>query len=104
MGFTARTKLAAVLLDPKPLAAFLTLSDGITVAPLALPLTSYVLHGASHAASPITDGPQLWRARRPSLTRYFEALGGILVEFLLQQKPIDAECFDDLTATTAALV
>jgi hypothetical protein len=58
MGFTARTKLAAVLLDPKPLAAFLTLSDGITVAPLALPLTSYVLHGASHAASPITDGPQ----------------------------------------------
>jgi hypothetical protein len=68
MGFTARTKLAAVLPDPKPLAAFLTLSDGITVVPLALPLTSYVLHGASHAASPITDGPQLWRARRPSLT------------------------------------
>jgi hypothetical protein len=50
MGFTAKAKLAAVLLDPKPLAAFLALSDGITVVPLALPLTSYVLHGALHPA------------------------------------------------------
>ena len=39
MGFTAKAKYAAVLLDPKPLAAFLALSDGITVVPLALPLT-----------------------------------------------------------------
>ena len=49
MGFTAKAKLAAVLLDPKPLAAFLALSDGITtVLPLALPLTPYVFHGAFH--------------------------------------------------------
>ena len=46
MGFTAKAKLAAVLLDPKPLAAFLALSDGVTVVPLALPLTSYILHAA----------------------------------------------------------
>ena len=50
MGFTAKAKLAALLLDPKPLAAFLALSDGITVVPLALPLTSCVLHGALHPA------------------------------------------------------
>jgi hypothetical protein len=28
----------------------------------------------------------------------------ILVEFLAQQNPMDAECFADLNATTAALV
>ena len=50
VGLTATAKLAAVLLDPKPPAAFLALSDGITVVPLALPLTSYVLHGALHPA------------------------------------------------------
>jgi hypothetical protein len=31
-------------------------------------------------------------------------LGGILVEFLEQQTPMDAECFADLNATTAVLV
>jgi hypothetical protein len=36
--------------------------------------------------------------------RYCEALGGILVEFLEQQTPMDAECFADLNATTAVLV
>ena len=55
MGFTAKAKLAAVLLDPKPPAAFLALSDGITVVPLALPLTSYVLHGAFHGPSASRD-------------------------------------------------
>jgi len=48
VGLTAKAKLAAVLLDPKPLAALLALPDGITVVPLALPLSSYVLHGAFH--------------------------------------------------------
>ena len=52
MGFTAKAKLAAVLLDPKPLAAFLALANGITVVPLALLLTSYVLHGTLHPPLP----------------------------------------------------
>jgi hypothetical protein len=43
MAFRAKTKLTTALLDPKPLAAF-----DITVVPLALPLTSYVLHAAFH--------------------------------------------------------
>jgi len=31
-------------------------------------------------------------------------LGGILFEFLVQQNPMDAECFADLNAITTALV
>jgi hypothetical protein len=46
----------------------------------------------------VSHNPPLWR------WRYFEALGGILVEFLVQQTPMDAKCFADLSATTAALV
>jgi hypothetical protein len=42
--------------------------------------------------------PRLWRRW------YCEALGGILVEFLVQQNPMDAECFGDPTAIAAALV
>jgi hypothetical protein len=45
-GLAAKAELTTVLLDPKPLAALLALPDGITVVPLALPLSSYVLHGA----------------------------------------------------------
>jgi len=46
----------------------------------------------------VSHNPPLWRRR------YCEAFGGILVEFLAQQNPMDAECFADLSATTAALV
>jgi hypothetical protein len=49
-------------------------------------------------STPFSHNPTLWR------WRYCEALGGILVEFLVQQKPANAECFADLTATTAALI
>jgi hypothetical protein len=53
---------------------------------------------STRRSTPFSHNPPLWR------WRYFEALGGILVEFLIQQMPADAECFADLTATTAALV
>jgi len=46
----------------------------------------------------VSHNPPLWR------WRYFEALGGILVELLVQQLMADAECFADLTATTATLL
>src|SRR3974377_1996108 len=51
MGFTAKAKLTTVLLDPKPLAAFLALANGITVVPLALQQASHVFHGAFHRLS-----------------------------------------------------
>jgi hypothetical protein len=46
----------------------------------------------------VSYNPPLWRRR------YREALGGILFEFLVQQNPMDAECFADLNAITTALV
>ena len=46
----------------------------------------------------VSHNPPLWRRG------YCEALGGILVEFLVQHLPMDAECFADLNATTTALV
>jgi hypothetical protein len=45
MGFTAKAKLAAVLLDPKPLATFFAMSDGIAiVVALALLQSANVFH------------------------------------------------------------